>query len=384
MVDESYYAGRGQALVKHTFLDRYLRDQLPKVGRFKTFTYVDLYAGPWQARAPDYSDTSFGIALTRMTEAKAVLKGLGVDVRMIAHLVELENCAELYQATRRFSDVEVHCHPGRAEQYAAEIARKIPTDGFRFVMIDPKGLPDVRHFAGLIAADRSEVLLNFMFQFANRFVATDKMPKLVEWLSMVAPGSDWQEEVDRMRGDEREAFITDMARGALSRLGGYQFAPAITVDEAAANRTLYKLIYLSRHELGLRVFRDAEHRALEVQANHRTGAIAAKREAKTGLPDMFVEAGMEDPNERSARLLAAGKRAGAGYALQLVIEAGTGGITWKALWPKVLDRFCITHRDLGDAVGRWKAEGKVRIAGLAPKARKPTEDHHLITYSGAT
>lgn len=383
MVDESYYAGRGQALVKHTFLDRYLRDQLPKVGRFKTFTYVDLYAGPWQARAPDYSDTSFGIALRRMTEAKAVLKGLGVDVRMIAHLVELKNCAELYQATRQFPGIEVHCHPGRAEQYAAEIAAKIPQDGFRFVVIDPKGLPDVRHFASLICAPRTEVLLNFMFQFANRFVATDKMPRLIEWLSMVAPGPDWQREVDRMFGDERETFITDMARAALSRIGGYPYAPAITVDEADTDRTLYKLIYLTRHELGLRVFRDAERKSLEVQTALRTGAKAAKREARTGLLDLFAEAGIDDPNERSARLLAAGKRAGAGCALQLVIEAGSQGITWKALWPQVLDRFCITHRELGDAVGRWKSEGRVQIAGLGPKARKPTEDHHLITYSGA-
>lgn len=381
MLDEGLYAGRGQALVKHTFLDQYLRDQLPKVGRFKTFTYVDLYAGPWQARCPDYSDTSFGIALRRMAEAKAVLAKQGIECRMIAHLVELKNCAELYEATRRFPDVEIHCHPGRAEQHAKAIADRIPAEGFRFIAIDPKGLPDVRHFQDLISAPRTEVLLNFMFQFANRFVATDKMPRLIEWLSMVAPGPNWQAEVDAMFGAEREAFVTDMARAALSRLGAYPYAPAITVDEAESDRTLYKLIYLTRHELGLKVFRDAEHKCLEVQTTQRTGAKAAKKEAKTGQGDMFAQAGMEDPNERSARLLAEGRATAARYALELVSEAASRGIYWKALWTKVLDRCCITHRELGDIVAKWKAEGIVSIEGLGPKARKPTEETHLIRLS---
>lgn len=63
--------------------------QIPKVVSWADeFTYVDLFAGPWQSKSGDYSDTSFGIALRRMTEAKTTQAKLGRSVKMVAHLVE--------------------------------------------------------------------------------------------------------------------------------------------------------------------------------------------------------------------------------------------------------------------------------------------------------
>lgn len=375
MVDPTHYAGRGQALVKHTFLERYIRDQIYKVGRFGTFAYVDLFAGPWQSQTLDYSDTSFGIVLRQMATAKAALAKLGTDVRMIAHLVEKENFAELAAAAAQFPSVEVHCHPGRAEDHADAIAAAIPTGAFRFVAIDPKGLPDIREFEKLIAAPRTEVLLNFMFQFANRFVATNRMPRLVEWLSSVAPGPDWQARVDGLSGEAREQFITDMAREALAKMGDYKYRPAITVDETDCDRPLYKLIFLTRHELGLQVFRDAEAKALEVQAATRIDAKAAKRQERTGMVDMLAQAGLDVPSDRSATLLAKGRAAGAHYAMAVLEDRAPDGVTWKALWTEVLDAWSITHKELRDAIAAQHKAGRLDIFGLQPPARKPKNEH---------
>lgn len=92
MIDSRWYDGREQALVKHTFLDTYMPAQIPKVvspaSGADTFCYVDLFAGPWQSQSGDYSDTGFGIALHRMSQAKAKQAELGRSVRMVAHLVE--------------------------------------------------------------------------------------------------------------------------------------------------------------------------------------------------------------------------------------------------------------------------------------------------------
>jgi len=374
VVNPAHYGGRGQALVKHTFLDRYMRDQLYKVGHFGTFVYVDLFAGPWQSRSNDYSDTSFGIALQRMREAKAKLASNGTNVQMIAHLVEKKNFDELEAAVARFPEIEVHCHRGRAEVHANAIASQIPTSAFRFVVVDPKGLPDVRDFAQLIAAPKTEVLLNFMFQFANRFAHTDRMPRLIEWLSSVAPQRNWQDEVDGLSGDEREQFITDMARSALVKMGAYDFAPAITVDETETNRALYKLIYLTRHPLGLRVFRDAQVAALDVQAGHRSMVQESKRQEKTGQGNMFVAAGLADPGERSAVALSNGRRKAVQSAFEQISAAPKGGILWKLLWTMVLNDHVVTYRELSDAVAKWHKEGRVTIQGLPPKARTPKDD----------
>lgn len=378
MVDPTYYDGRGQALVKHTFLERYMRDALPKLGHFRTFAYIDLFAGPWQSQAPDYSDTSFGIALLQMTKTKAVLARNGLDVRMMAYVVEKENHAELQRAVAAFPEIEVRCYPGKAEVHARTIATEIPQGAFRFVVIDPKGLPDPRQFKELIAAPKTEVLLNFMFQFANRFAATERMPKLVDWLGTVAPGEDWQARLDQLTSAEREDYITDMARAALSKMGDYDFAPAITVDETENNRPLYKLIYLTRHPLGLRVFRAAQAKALEVQADQRSRVQAAKRLANTGQIDMFAAAGLTDPGERSAKAVWTGRRDAERRALEIIEHAGPSGIRWKRLWTLVLDEKVVTYKELGDVVARWHKAGRVKIHGLEPSARKP-KDEHLIT-----
>ena len=158
MIDRQFYEGREQALVKHTFLDRYLRDALPKVSRFGTFAYVDLFAGP------KYGDTSFGIALRQMAAAKVVQKSLGNDVRMVAHLVERDAHGELSEAVKFYGGVdEVRIYPGRAEDHAQEIHDRIAAGAFRFVAIDPKGLPDMGAFTQLVAAPNTEALINFMF-----------------------------------------------------------------------------------------------------------------------------------------------------------------------------------------------------------------------------
>lgn len=73
--------------MKHTFLDTYMPAQIPKdVSWADEFTYVDLFAGPWQSKSDDYADTSFGIALRRMTEAKVMQAKIGRRVKMVAQL----------------------------------------------------------------------------------------------------------------------------------------------------------------------------------------------------------------------------------------------------------------------------------------------------------
>ena len=142
MLDPRWYDGREQALVKHTFLDTYMPAQIPKIVSWANeFTYVDLFAGPWQSNSGDFSDTSFGIALGRMTEAKTKQAQLGRSVRMVAHLVEKDpaNYARLIEAVKRFPEVETHCYEGLAEAHAPTISAAIPTRAFRFVVVDPKG-----------------------------------------------------------------------------------------------------------------------------------------------------------------------------------------------------------------------------------------------------
>lgn len=382
MLDPRWYEGREQALVKHTFLDTYLPAQIPKIVSWANeFTYVDLFAGPWQSQNGDYSDTSFGIALRCMTEAKAVQTKLGRTVKMVAHLVEKEskNYAELAEAVHRFPGVETHCYSGVAEAHAKKIADLIPTRAFRFVVIDPKGVPDIRAFRCLIEPGNTEVLLNFMFQFANRFASSqDRMPPLEGWLGGLSDEEgNWRKDFAALKGTEREAAITDRARLALRKMGNYVYAPALTVDETAAERTLYKLIYLSRHPIGLRVFRDAHVKALEAQATYKSAERQETRRQKSGMDDFFANPTAINPGERSALEISGGAVAGKDRMLELLAQK-PAGLRWKSLWPNVLDACLITHNQLGDCAREFRGEGVLEVPDWTSAAIKRPKDDYLI------
>lgn len=379
-IDPENYRDRGPALVKHTFILRYLPTLIAKIAsRYDEFVYIDLFAGPWGERTTDLSDTACGIALHAMRGGKSVWKRNGRSVKMTAHLVDLSELAIEKQKALidRYPDIKVHQHHGRAEDKLSGILDSIPDGAFCFGFIDPKGVPDVRRFQRLIERPNTEVFLNFMYEFANRFAGTERMPTL-EWLTNDTERDGFREEIRGLAGQAREDRLTNQARSALTRMGKYKFSAGITVDEEDADRCLYKLIFLSRHQQGIQVFRDAQRAALQMQAMNRTGRKTYRREQKTGMDDLFRATEPINPGERSAREIRNGVLEGEAFAFELIKNAAAKGIRWGDLWPKVLEEKVITHSDLGSAIVGFRESGKVKIDGWEPRVRKPRDDYRII------
>src|SRR3954462_5749499 len=82
MVAIQDYQGREQAYVKHVFLERYLERLVHKTASsYDHIVYVDGFAGPWQSASEQFQDTSFGIALHALRQAKATWKPPQVSVK---------------------------------------------------------------------------------------------------------------------------------------------------------------------------------------------------------------------------------------------------------------------------------------------------------------
>src|SRR3546814_8262337 len=100
-------------------------------------------------------------------------------------------------------------------------------------------------------------------------------------------------------------------------MGDYKFAPALTVDETAVDRPLYKLIYLTRHPAGIRVFRDAHRKTLENQATYQSAKKAEMRRVASGMNDMFAGQSAMEPGERTPREISPGEEAARSQQLQI-------------------------------------------------------------------
>src|SRR4051794_25420207 len=142
MVAIQDYQGREQAYVKHIFLERYLERLVHKTASaYEHIVYVDGFAGPWQSASEQFQDTSFGIALNALRQAKATWKASGRDVKMSAYLIEQAPVAygRLTGVTSRYTDIEVKTYNEDFLQTFPIILDDIPPAAFAFFFIDPKG-----------------------------------------------------------------------------------------------------------------------------------------------------------------------------------------------------------------------------------------------------
>lgn len=383
-VNFAHYTGREQAFVKHTFLDKYLPSLIGKVcapkSRYREFVYVDGFAGPWKSNAGEsFEDTSFGLALKHMTEQRRFYLAKGHDVQMRAFLVEKDanSFVQLQSATKKFADIDVVPLNGLMEDHAASIASSIGSTAFSFTLIDPKGFPQIGKLSPLLERRHAEALVNFMFDFANRFAATDLIPALESWLSALG-SNDWKREVVGLSGVDRERKLEKLASGALQFVGQYDFAPSITVDKVLHDRALYKLIFLSRQREGLAVFRDCEFKALEAQAEARSATKAKRRSEDSAVGDFFADGSDAIPNDRSSQLIRLNQKLASEQLEQRLSASGTV-LIWEALWPDILAEFSVTRSWLGRQVNAYRKSGQLTAPGW-PSERKqiPNDKQRLI------
>jgi three-Cys-motif partner protein len=198
MVSFDNYKGREQSYVKHVLLEQYLEALIYRTASvYPHIAYVDGFAGPWQNADEDFNDTSFGIALAALRQAKASWKSAGRDVKMTAILVEKSPAAfkQLETLPPKFPDINVKPLKGDFVGLIPSILEEVPKDAFAFFLLDPKGwrIP-LRTLQPLLGRANSEVIFNFMFEFINRAVNIDD-PVVIAGLDELLPIGNWRDQL---------------------------------------------------------------------------------------------------------------------------------------------------------------------------------------------
>lgn len=275
------YVGRMPGWVKHFFLATYIERLTFKItSRCDEFVYIDGFSGPWKSDADDFEDTSFGIALLALRQAKATWKRIrNRDVRMTALLVEKSPAAyaRLDTVKAKFPDIDIRTFKGDFVELIPALIAAIPANAFTFILIDPKGYAiDMKAVAPLLARPRTEAVFNFMFDFINR--ASDHPDPLVTaHLDRLMPDSGWRERLaatvregeTATRPARRKRELVDAFSDTLRRIGAYPYVLETPVYFPLADRTFYSLIYATRSAIGLEVFRDCQVATLLEQESRR-------------------------------------------------------------------------------------------------------------------
>ncbi len=227
MSDEgSTYDGREQTLVKHRVLERYLQRFAFIIGSWsESITYVDCYSGPWAERTSDFDDTSFGIAIRKLREAR---RELGKPIRLRCYFIEKDPTAyaKLSAYAEGIEDIEIETRNANFEDCIDDILHFVRADRktFPFFLIDPTGwsIP-LELIRPLLQKNPGEVLITFMLEFIRRFINHPERG-VRQTIDSLYGEPNVQERFSDVHGDDRDDLLLSEYVKRVQRAGGFQFA----------------------------------------------------------------------------------------------------------------------------------------------------------------
>ena len=383
------YDNREHASIKHQLLEEYLKALFLIIGMASDrsgvteLCYVDCFAGPWLDDSEDLKTTSIAISLSILKRCEIELKKQGKHVRFRALYVEKNRTAfkrlQQYLISHTPEGIEGEALEGDFVELRNKILNWCGTKSFAFFFIDPKGWTEVsiNVLKMLLERPRSEFLINFMYDFLNRFVEKQTLQSQITKLFGELPM------VDGLTPAAREKQLLFTYRKNLKRsMPSNNRYPArsayVCVQDRLKNRTKYHLVYLTSHPVGIIRFMEISEKLDPIQKQVRATTKQNKRIATSGQQEIF------GPHESVIEA--------EGHASPEEVDAFW--LTKLSLIPRKFDSRKFAHLleetdwfpgDLQEALGRLIASGKV-INLDAKRKRKSRflhyEDNERLQLTG--
>ena len=380
-MDEDAYRGREQTAAKHFILENYLETLAYKViqglGDFP-FVYIDAFSGPWESQSPDYSDTSFMLAIRKLKSVRETLRERGMHCPVRCIFVEEDGTAyrQLEKAVSPLHDpsdgFEVYTFNGPFLEAVPHIMPMLGMRSFTLTFIDPTGWTGYEFdgCANLLSRRPGELLLNYMDSFIRRFVR-DEREHIKSSFYGILGGPDWRERLDRSLPEFKavEALFQSELRQA-SRLRHLVSTPIMKVED----RQCFSIVYGTRSPMGLKAYREVESKALMSHEMRINKAKEDRRLEQSGIMDMFAGHGSQIPLSRESEVKE--EKARARLWLEEQIRRGCSA-PFSDVWPMLLERFSIRWTDARDVCRDLAKDGVILNTWKAHRRHKPGE-HDVI------
>jgi three-Cys-motif partner protein len=377
------YRGRAQTEAKHFILKRYLQTLIYKLfaSGYKHVAYVDGFSGPWGSKTDDFADTSFMIAIGVLKNAHYQFRQRDPERVTKCYFVEekLKSFRKLKAAVAAFNrpteGFEVHTFKGTFEDAVSEIVPFI-SGCFALTFIDPTGWTgySYQRIAPILSHKPGEVLINFMYDHANRAAAMSD-PMTVASFDPILGGPGWKHRLDPNLSPGRA--LEKLFRQELKKAGSFDYVLSTSIDKATSDRPHFFIAYGTRNTAGLKAFRQIEYDALRAHEKRRADAKIEKKAAKTGQTDMF--GADHAAAEQNINELVDENKAAAKAWLPSRLSASNEGVRFDDLATEILEQFMLRETDAKDICVDLANDGVIEATWKAddPRKRKP-QDHSLI------
>jgi three-Cys-motif partner protein len=383
-MDPEIYAGREQTLVKHFILRKYLERFAHIVGsRWEVLTYVDCFSGPWNVRSNNLEDSSFAVALNELRKARDTHGKHGRSIRLRCFFLEKDPVA--YARLKEFADgvtdAEVVTRNATLEESIQQIVSFVSAGGsqsFPFIFIDPTGWTgfEMDTIQPLLRFDPGEVLINFMTGHIRRFLDSSEEQTLESFRRLF--GSDAiRHKVEGLTGQDRDDAAIEEYGRSVQTVGAFTYMCSAIVLHPEIDRTQFHLIYATRSQKGVQVFKEAEKKAMVVQEAARAEAQQRRRVARTRQPSLLSSQELHDPglyNSLRDRYVTKSR--------DMVLDdlRARRRVLYDDLWALSMVQPMTWESDLKEWIREWQKEGRLELSGLKLGQRVPHlgEDNYLV------
>jgi three-Cys-motif partner protein len=367
-----HYEGREQSYLKHYVLSNYL-ELFGRIiaSRWRTINYIDSFAGPWEHSHSEYLDTSFVIATERLREAQAWAQDkFHRDLRVRCRFLEKDKPAfkRLDAYAKSLTDIEAKALNSEFEAAVPELLRfaREMQDAFTFSFIDPTGWTGfaMNVIEPLLQISPGEVLINFMTAHIRRFLEDEK--STASFVKLF--GRDVRKELEGLSGDAREERAVGEYMRSVKRAGKFRYVGSAIVFKPEVETPHFHLMYATRDNKGVKVFKEVEEKLFAVTQEVRADAKERRRARDTGMNSMFPPAAMHRSSgvdERRRRYLHEAKS-----RVQRKLEKGRN-VPYEVVWRMALGYPLVWERDLREWVEDWKSAGKLVIPTHTGRQRAP-------------
>ncbi len=379
MSNDDLYIGREQTLVKHIILKHYLERFAIIVGwHWDTLTYVDCFSGPWNVQSDDLKDSSFAIAIEQLRKARDVhKKRTGKTLKLRGFFLEKTPSAytKLKQYADQITDVVIETKNKKLEDAIQDIL-KITQEGgptsFPFIFIDPTGWSGfaLDPITPLLKLNPGEVLITFMTEHIRRFIEWPQKQNQESFIKLFG-SSQFKDTLKGLEEKDREDAIVTAYSECVKRVGTFGFTSSAIVLHPEKNRTHFHLIYATRDDKGIKVFKEAEKRAMSVMEKTRDEAQKREREERTGQTEIRLFSGTvtQDPSEyfRSLRE----RYVSSARAAVLALLQTKKQLAYDEVWSSAMTFPLTWESDLKYWIRDWELVGQLKIMGMKKMQRVP-------------
>jgi three-Cys-motif partner protein len=385
------YSGKGQTYIKHLILRKYLQRFARIVGSaWETITYVDCFSGPWNVKSEDLKDSSFSIALEELRQARQTLRDRNPHLKLRCFFLEKDVVAytKLKEFADKVKDAEVMTKNAALEDSVSDIEKFVKRGGaksFPFIFIDPTGWTGfgMNVIAPLLRLKPGEVLINFMTGDIRRFLESPQQATRESFKHLFGT-EEFIDEIQGLQGHDREDAAVAKYRQQIAKTGHFNHTAAAMVLDRLFDRTRFHLIYATRSDKGIEVFKEAERKAMEEQERERAKAQQERREAKTGQRSFLSAEAFYNPNFYESlreRYLAKAKA-----RVLETLQTSRQPVPYDGVWAIALESPLVWEGDLKEWVAQWRNKDNptVDVLGLRPKQRVPKRgENHFLVWLGS-